>query len=91
MLHLVDWLGGLQDAIDCAARMAKLKEYRLREYPESKGFFDKVFGGYSQSYKGKVLKEELGEDGIKLYDAIRRAKSFVGSSQTRMPFDFSLQ
>ena len=90
-LRLVDRLGGLQDAIDCAARMAKLKEYRLREYPESKGFFDKVFGGYSQSYKGKVLKEELGEDGLKLYDAIRRAKSFVGSSQARLPFDFSMQ
>lgn len=90
-LKLVDRLGGLQDAIECAARMAKLNEYRLREYPESKGFFDKMFGGSTQSYKGKVLKEELGEDGVKMYNTIKRAKSFMGSAQTRMPFDFSIQ
>lgn len=90
-LRLIDRVGGMQDAIDCAARMAKVKEYRLREYPEPKGFFDKVFGGYKQSYNGKLMKEELGEDGMKLYNAIRRIKTYAGSTQTRLPFDFSIE
>ena len=36
---LVDRIGNLQDAIDCAARMAKLKDYRVKEYPEKKNIF----------------------------------------------------
>src|SRR5215217_5090002 len=31
---LVDKIGGLPDAIACAARMARSKSYRLREYPQ---------------------------------------------------------
>ena len=37
-LGLVDKLGGLQDAVDCAARLAKISDYILKEYPEPKNF-----------------------------------------------------
>jgi protease IV len=90
-LKLVDRLGGMQDALDCAARMGKVTEYRLKEYPESKGFFDKIFGGYAQTYKSKAIKEELGEDGIKLYQTIRRMKAMVGVTQARLPFELSVE
>src|SRR6188508_880329 len=43
-IGLIDKFGGLQDAVDCAARMAKLKDYRLREYPETQNIFDRFFG-----------------------------------------------
>lgn len=89
-LKLVDRIGGMQDALDCAARMSKTKEYRLKEYPESKGFFDKLFGGYAQTYKSKAVKEELGEDGVKLYQTIRRMKAMVGTSQARIPFELEV-
>src|SRR6185503_9879103 len=59
---LIDKFGGLQDAVDCAARMAKLKDYRLREYPEIQNFFDRLFGKATDNTKTKMLKEELGED-----------------------------
>ncbi len=39
-LGLIDRIGGVQDALDCAARMAKLKSYRLHEYPEPENFLD---------------------------------------------------
>jgi protease IV len=90
-LKLVDRLGGLQDALDCAARMAKIKEYRLREYPESKGFFEKLFGGYKQDAKTKMMKEELGEEGVKIYSTISRIKLLMSTTQARMPFDFTIQ
>ena len=89
-LGLVDRIGGLQDAIDCAARMAKTSDYRLREFPEPQSFFEKVFGGYKQTYKNKAIKEELGEDGHKLYMTIRRLKAMAGVTQSRIPFDFSI-
>jgi protease-4 len=90
-LGLVDRIGGVQDAIDCAARMAHIKEYRLREYPEPQTFFEKIFGGYKQTYKSKAIKEELGEDGEKLYMTIKRVKSMMGVTQSRIPFDFDVE
>lgn len=91
-LKLVDRLGGMQDAIDCAARMAKLKEYRLREYPESKGFFERWFGSYTQSTtRTKIVKEELGEDGMKIYTAIKKIKLLMNGTQARLPFEFTIQ
>lgn len=91
-LKLVDRLGGMQDAIDCAARMAKLKDYRLREYPESKGFFERFFGGYNNTAtRNKILKEELGADGMKIYQTISKVKLLMSTTQTRMPFEFSIE
>jgi protease-4 len=90
-LGLVDRIGGLQDAIECAARMAHITDYRLREYPEPQTFFEKIFGGYKQTYKAKAIKEELGDDGEKLYMNIKRVKAMAGVTQSRIPFDFSIQ
>lgn len=91
-LKLVDRLGGMQDAIDCAARMAKLKDYRLREYPEAKGFFERFFGGYNNTTtRNKILKEELGADGMKVYQTIRKVRFLMNTSQARMPFEFTIQ
>ena len=90
-LGLVDHIGGIQDAIDCAARMAKVKDYRLREFPEPQSFFDKIFGGYKQTYQSKAIKEELGEDNYKLYNTIKRVKAMMGITQSRIPFDFSVE
>lgn len=86
-LKLVDRLGGMQDAIDCAARMAKIKDYRLREYPETKSFFERMFGGYSQNAKNKAVKEELGEEGAKIYRTVKAVQQLMGSVQAKMPFD----
>ncbi|MBS1600159.1 MAG: signal peptide peptidase SppA [Bacteroidetes bacterium] len=84
-LGLVDRLGGLQDAIDCAARMAKTNDYRLREYPEEKNIFDLLLNSYGKSARIKSIKEELGEDGFKAYQSIKTLKSMIGSAQARMP------
>ncbi|MEP7278053.1 MAG: signal peptide peptidase SppA [Bacteroidota bacterium] len=85
-LGLADKTGGLQDAIDCAARMAKLKEFRLKEYPEPLSWWETIFGGYKKAMKIKAMKEELGEQGWNVYNAIKQVKQSVGSTQTRMPF-----
>ena len=52
-LGLVDRIGGVQDAVDCAARMAKTKSYRLREYPEPENFLDLILNNYKQSAKSE--------------------------------------
>ena len=49
---LVDRIGILQDAIDCAARMAKTT-ITLKEYPEPKSLLDMMLG----DYKGTMQHE----------------------------------
>jgi protease IV len=90
-LGLVDRIGGLQDAVECAARMAKVTDYRLREYPDPKSILDLLFGSYGQNTKAKVIKEELGEEGMRTYQTIRRVKRLLGVSQARIPFDFTIE
>ena len=86
---LIDKFGGLQDAVDCAARMAKLSDYRLREYPEVQNVFDRLFGRSTENtFKDKMLKEELGENQYKIYKEMLRVKQMTNSAQARLPFEF---
>src|SRR5262249_23947679 len=84
-LGLADRVGGLDAAIDCAARMAKTSDYRLREYPEPRSVFDLIFG-YKQDAEQAAIKKELGEDGMRTYNTIKRVKQMVGTTQARLPF-----
>jgi protease-4 len=90
-LGLVDRLGTLQDAIDCAARMAKTNDYRLKEYPEPKSFLDQLLGGYKKTMSVKAMKDQLGEDGYKTWNTIKRVKALVGVSQAKLPFDLTIE
>ncbi len=91
-LGLVDRLGGLDDAIACAARMAKVSDYRLREYPEPHNVLDMIFGGgYEKDAARSALKSELGEDGFKTYQTMKRVKQMIGVSQARIPFEFTIE
>ena len=89
-LGLVDRIGGIQDALDCAARMAKLKTFRLREYPEPENFLDLLLNNYKQSVKLKTIHEDLGEQGASWYQAMSDYRDMSGVPQTRLPFEFSL-
>lgn len=84
---LVDKIGGLQDAIKCAAGMAKLSEYSLKEFPEPKSLFDMLKSGYEKTLQTKAIKEELGKDGFALFQQIKKVKQMVGAVQARMPYD----
>jgi protease IV len=89
-LGLVDRMGGVQDAVDCAARMAKSKSYRLREYPEPENFLDILLNNYKQSVKAKAIHADLGEEGAHWYQMMQDYQSMGNAPQTRLPFAFSL-
>jgi protease-4 len=86
-LRLVDKLGGLQDALDCAARLAKTSDYRLKEFPEKKSFLDELLGKTSLEPTAK-LKEQVGEENYKLYKELVQIRQMTGSTQARLPFQF---
>jgi len=83
---LVDRIGTLQDAIVSAARMAKLEEYRIKEYPEKKTLFEQIMSSYKRSIRTSLLKEEVGEEQVKVLQELRKVKAMVGTPQARLPF-----
>lgn len=83
---LVDRIGTLQDAIVSAARMAKLEEYRIKEYPEKKTLFEQIMSSYKRSISTSLLKEEVGEEQVKVLQELGKVKAMVGTPQARLPF-----
>ena len=90
-LGLVDRTGTLQDAIDCAARLGKTSDYRLKEYPEPKSFLERLLGNYKGTMSMKAMKEELGEDGFRTYMTVKKVKAMVGVTQAKMPFELVIE
>jgi protease-4 len=89
-LGLVDRIGSLQDAINCAARMAKLDKYGLREYPESRSWFDNLLNKHKDE-PAAMIRQQLGEEQYKIYTEMLRIKNMTNSTQARLPFQFFIQ
>ena len=90
-IGLVDKIGGLHDAIQEAARLAKIKTFNTQNYPEYNKNFDDLLENFPfAKTKERWIKEEIGEDNYKMMQQIKRIQSYKGI-QARMPFDISIQ
>ncbi len=83
---LIDRIGTLQDAMKCAAGMAKLKDYTVKEYPEKKSIFEQIMNTYKRSIKTNLIKEEIGEEQFRSLNELKKVKQMIGVPQTRLPF-----
>ena len=84
-IGLVDRIGTLDDAIASAAKMAKLKGYGIKAYPESKSFIESFMEEYKETAKVKAIKEELGSTQFELFKEIKSIQQMMGAPQTRLP------
>jgi len=85
-LGLVDRLGGINDAIASAAKMAKISSYRLREYPEVKQPLEKLLKSIGGETSESMVKKELGAN-YTIYQQLKRLQLMNGEIQARLPFD----
>lgn len=85
-IGLVDELGGLDKAVELAAKQAKLgKDYRLRYYPAQKNFFEQIMEQISgKGAETRILQAELG-DMYPVVKQFRQLKNWQGI-QARLPF-----
>ncbi len=84
---IVDRTGTLQDAVNCAARMAKISDYRTREYPEQKTWLEELTDqSYSAQSNQKALIKEIGVDQYNLLQEVKQLKQISGIPQSRLPF-----
>ncbi|MES2882329.1 MAG: signal peptide peptidase SppA, partial [Bacteroidota bacterium] len=89
-LGLVDKFGNLQDALNSAARMAKMKEYSIREYPEQKNWLQSLINKNKPEPEA-MIKKEVGEENFRMYQQMKKIKEITGSVQARLPFEFIIR
>ncbi len=90
-IGLIDRFGGLDEAIQSAASMAKLTDYSIREYPQPKNIFDQLFGKSDPLNYTEKIKQEMGEDNYKIYLELKRVKELSNTVQARLPFQFFIK
>lgn len=85
-IGLVDKLGSLNDAIACAARMANITEYGIREFPETEGWLQTILKK-KRTEPSALIKEQLGDDYYKTYQQLLKIKQMTQSVQARLPYE----
>lgn len=89
-LGLVDELGGINKAIEIAARKAKLKEYSVLSYPEKKDFFSSIFKEKPTHYiESRLMESNFGEF-YKGFGMIKDVQK-LDNLQARVPFDINIK
>ncbi|RFS26318.1 signal peptide peptidase SppA [Chitinophaga silvatica] len=91
-IGLVDRIGGINDALESAAKLAKLTQFGIKEYPEVKEspltLLVKSLSG--EEATERMLKKELGTN-YDLYKQIKEVQDIRGEIQARMPFKYNIR
>ena len=89
-IGLVDKIGGLNDAIAEAAKIAKVKKYSTQNYPEYEKTLNDLFGNlpFAKS-KETFIKEEIGEENYLLIEQIKKFQKQKGV-QAILPFGINI-
>lgn len=88
--HLVDVLGGFDDAIKIAAEKAGVKDdYKIRFYPTPKNFLEELLTSLEENVRTKAMRTELGEV-YPWYEQMKKILQHRGA-QARMPFELQFQ
>lgn len=83
---LVDRIGNLYDAIDVAANMAGLENYRIKELPKKSSPFENIPFLNMQMYREKIVKNSLGDD-YYIYKKAQEIRNMSGGIYMQLPFE----
>lgn len=85
-IGLVDAIGDIDMAIEEAAKLAKIEDYKLRSYPAKEDFFQNLLDAQKGGIATSVMKEYLGAD-YATFTTIKELKdSKFNFVQARMPY-----
>jgi len=88
-IGLVDGLGDIDTAIEEAAKLAKLEDYSLKDYPRKVDFFESLFSNQKEELTTRAMKEYLGSD-YELFKTLKEIKE-QDCIQARMPYDINIK
>lgn len=90
-IGLVDELGSINDAINFAAKKAKLKKYSISSYPAKSSAFEQLFKDMNEDeISAKLIKSKIGEDNYKIFEHITNPKDQSGVMM-QLPYHISIK
>ena len=90
-IGLVDKIGGMDEALAEASKLAKIKDYRTINYPEYEKDLFEMFAGMSfASTKEELIIEEIGAENYKLLQRIKEVSARKGI-QTVLPYELIIK
>jgi protease IV len=88
-IGLIDDFGGIDKAIEVAAKLANLSDWRLISLPEQKDPLEEIFDRITGNNTSSILEKELGEN-YKYFKSINEVRQMKGV-QARMPFELVIE
>lgn len=90
-IGLVDKIGNMDDALKEAAKLAKVKEYRIINFPEYEKNFEDVLAqfGLAQSREA-LLKQELGAENYAAFLRLKHLQQLKGI-QALLPYELNIK
>lgn len=89
-LGLVDRLGGLHAAVNCAKRMANLSSYSIAEYPKPEIPYQKLLSSLTGKVQMSILKNRLGEN-YAVFKQLEQVTHASGEIMARLPFEIRIK
>src|SRR5690554_4157449 len=87
-IGLIDQFGGVKEAIELAAEIEGLENYRTVALPEEKDPFQQIFQSGKDNLRVKFLKKELGYN-YKYYEYLKKLSKMEGVF-ARLPYNLSI-
>jgi protease IV len=87
-IGLIDQFGGLKEAIELAAEIAGVDDYRTVSLPEQPAPFEQFFKSGTENLRARFLKNELGEK-YRYYEYFKKISHMKGI-YARMPYDVAI-
>ncbi len=90
-LKLIDGFGNKERAIACASGMAKVKDYRLVEYPKPMSKLDEILQSISGEKREEAMaKKILGADYV-VYKELKKIREQENKIQAILPFTLDIR
>lgn len=92
-IGLVDKLGGLDDALDYAAKLVEVKDYRTVNFPTYEKDFQDFLGDMGIPFmktKAALLREEIGEENYKVVEQLQKIQARKGI-QLALPYELTIR
>jgi len=87
-IGLIDEFGGLKTAVEEAAKLAKLKNYKIKELPKHKDFMQEILTELTGEAKASILQESLGAS-YRYYNGLNKILNTKGV-QARVPYEIKV-
>ena len=87
-IGLVDEIGGLDKAIEIAAGLAKLKEYRVVDLPKQKDFMTMIIDDMNENMSMRIVQKYLGIN-YTYFEYMNKVATMEGI-QARLPYEVEI-